>query len=102
MRRILLASILILCMSECLHAQNNKVGPRDSSTGLVQDVKDYSKKDNFFSRLVKQILVKDDDHPAENKRSRAGRNIFKTLEGKVIREIHIEVLDVFGGSVHDP
>ena len=54
MWRIVTFSTLILCMSECLAAQTKTVETRDSSTNIVQDVKDYSKEDGFFSRLLKR------------------------------------------------
>jgi len=101
MWRVFGSSILILCMSECLTAQEKKVDTPDSSTNVVQDVKDYSKKDNFFSRLVKKILVDDEQQPGST-RPGADKKLIQTFAGKVIREIHIEILDVFGGSVENP
>lgn len=102
MWRVLGSGILLLCMSECLTAQEEKVDISDSSGNVAQDVKDYANKDNFFSRLVKSILVDDDEQRPGNTHSVAERNHNRTFAGKVIREINIEILDVFGGSVDDP
>ena len=102
MWRMLTCSILILCMSECLPAQTTKGETRDSSTNVVQDVKDYSKKDNFFSRLLKSILVEDDQQQPGSTHPGTDRQLIQTFSGKVIREINIEILDVFGGSVDNP
>ncbi len=65
-------------------------------------MKDYSKKDNFFSRLVKTILVEDDEQQPGSTRPGADKKIIQTFSGKVIRKINIEILDVFGGSVDNP
>lgn len=103
MWRVLGSSILVLCMSECLTAQVRKVDTPDSSSKVVQDVKDYAKKDNFFSRLVKSILVEEDDEkqPASTPAGTT-RKTLRKFSGKIIRKINVEVLDVFGGSVDDP
>ncbi len=102
MWRIPTLSILILCISECLTAQTKTVETPDSSTNIVQDVKDYSKKDNFFSRLLKTFLVEDDEDKRGSTRPGTDRRILRTFSGKVVRKIDIEFLDVFGGSVDNP
>jgi hypothetical protein len=103
MWRILTFSVAVLCMSECLAAQTQTVEPRDTSTTVVQDVKDYSREDNFFSRLLKGVLVKDDDdQDSARARLQAAREMIRAFSGKVIREINVEILDVFGGSVDNP
>ncbi len=102
MWRILTVSISVLCMSECLAAQTKTVEPRDSSTTIVQDVKDYSKEDTFFSRLLKSILVEDDEEQSGVARLSADRKLARRLSGKVIRNINVEILDVFGASVDNP
>jgi hypothetical protein len=102
MWRMVGSSILILCMSEYLTAQEKRVEAPDSSANIVQDVKEYSKKDNFFSRLVKKILVDDDEKRPGSTRPGGDKAINQAFAGKVIREVNIEVLDVFGGSVDNP
>ena len=102
MWRILSVSISVLCMSACLAAQTKTVEPRDSSTTIVQDVKDYSKEDTFFSRLLKSILVEDDEEQSGVTRLSADRKLARRLSGKVIRNINVEILDVFGASVDNP
>ena len=56
--------LVILYMSSSfnaeLRADEIKKDTTDSET-IVEDVKEYSKKDNFFSKLIKSILVFDDD-----------------------------------------
>lgn len=98
---ILPAIILTISMSGFLIAQNKYIAPADSGEKVVQEVKDYSKEGNFFSKLVKSILVQDDElvHvvPLD-----PDRKIIKQYTGKFIRNINIEVLDVFGGSVDHP
>lgn len=98
---ILSAIILTISMSGFLIAQKKNIAHADSGETVVQEVKDYSKEGNFFSKLVKSILVQDDElvHvvPLD-----PDRKIIKQYTGKFIRNINIEVLDVFGGSVDHP
>jgi hypothetical protein len=89
-------------MSQSLTAQVAKLEAPDSSANTVQDVKDDSTKDGFFSRLLKTIWVEDDEQQPGSMRPGAEREIIRTFSGKVIREITIEILDVFGGSVDNP
>ncbi|HSD64699.1 MAG TPA: hypothetical protein VLB50_12925, partial [Ignavibacteriaceae bacterium] len=51
-----ISSILIICISECLIAQDKNVEPKDTSK-VIQEIKDFSEKDNFFSRILKIILA---------------------------------------------
>ena len=102
MWRTLAVSISVLCMSGSLAAQTRTGEPRDSSTTIVQDVKDYSKEDTFFSRLLKSMLVEDDEEQAGIARLHADRKLTRSLSGKVIRDINVEILDVFGASVDNP
>ena len=48
-------------MSGSLIAQKKYVAHDDSVETVVQAVKDYSEEDNLFSKLVKSILVQDDE-----------------------------------------
>ena len=75
---------------------------QDSSTNVVQDVKDYSKKDNFFSRLLRTFLVEDDEQQPGSTRPGAAKKTIRRFSGKVIRKIDVEILDVFGASVDNP
>ena len=102
MWRILAVSISVLCMSGSLAAQTRTGEPQDSSTTIVQDVKDYSKEDTFFSRLLKSVLVEDDEDQSGITRLTADRKLVRSLSGKVIRDINVEILDVFGASVDNP
>ena len=102
MWRIFAFSVLTLFMSECLTAQEEELETRDSSSNIVQDVKDYSRKDNFFSRLVKVFLVEENEQQPGSTRPGADRDIIRTFSGKVIRKINVDILDVFGASVDNP
>jgi len=102
MWRILAVSISVLCMSGSLAAQTRTGEPQDSSTTIVQDVKDYSKEDTFFSRLLKSVLVEDDEEQLGITRLKADRKLARSLSGRVIRDINVEILDVFGASVDNP
>ena len=98
---ILPAIILTISMSGFLIAQKQSIAHADSAEKVVQEVKDYSKEGNFFSKLVRSILVQDDEL-VHSVPLDPDRKIIKQWTGKFIRNINIEVLDVFGGSVDHP
>jgi len=93
--------VLFICLSGCLVAQGSKSPAKDTSANVVQEVKDYSEEDNFFSRLVKSILVQDDESLLISPLD-PDRKIIKQYSGKIIRTINVEILDLFGGSVDHP
>ena len=94
-------SILIICISECLIAQDKNVEPKDTSK-VMQDIKDFSEKDNFFSRVLKIIIATDDEQQPGSIPPDPDRKLIKKFTGKFIRKINIEVLDVFGAYVNNP
>src|ERR1035437_6091964 len=98
----LVTFILIMCMSECLPAQTKNIEPNDSSKNVIETVKDYSGKDNFFSRFLRMILVKDNEQRPGNTIHDADKKMIRKFTGKIIRKINVEVLDVFGASVDNP
>lgn len=100
--RIITLSILIMCMSECLTAQKKNIEPKDSSKNVVETVKEYSEEDNFFSRLVKKVLVQDNETQPGSTIHDADKKLIKKYTGKIIRKINVKVLDVFGASVDNP
>ena len=93
--------MLLIGMSGILIAQKKVIAPADSGQNVVDDVKEYSKEDNFFSRIVKSVLVQDEEFEQSTPLD-PDRKIIKQYTGKIIRNINIEVLDVFGGSVDHP
>ena len=88
-------------MSGSLIAQKKYIAHDDSSETVVQAVKDYSEEDNLFSKLVKSVLVQDDEL-VHTIALDPDRKKIRQYTGKFIRNINIEVLDVFGGSVDHP
>src|ERR1035437_3926134 len=98
----LVTFILIMNMSECSTAQTKNIEPNDSSKNVIETVKDYSEKDNFFSRLVRKFLVQDNEIQPGSTIHDADKKIIKKYTGKIIRKINVEVLDVFGASVNNP
>ncbi|HVO74501.1 MAG TPA: hypothetical protein VMT35_10800 [Ignavibacteriaceae bacterium] len=77
------------------------IEPADTSK-TAPEVKKIVKKDNFFSRLFKFVLVNDDKKQSRRTLLEADRKLTESYEGKTIRNIHIEVLDLFGTSVVTP
>jgi len=94
-------SVFIICISDCLIAQEKIIEPKDTSK-VVQDIKEYSEKGNFFSTLLKSIIVIDDEQQSEITLPDPDKKIIKKFTGKIIRKINIEILDVFGASVNNP
>jgi hypothetical protein len=88
-------------MSKSLSAESICIQPFDSSKNIMDNFKDYSEKDNFFSRFIKMIFVKNEKQPV-NKIHDADKKMISNCNGKIIRKINIRVLDVFGGSINDP
>lgn len=98
---ILLSSMLLAGMSGSLVAQEKNAASADSSSAIVQGVKEYSKGNNVFSKLVRMILVQD-ENIVHTSPLDPDIKIFRQYTGKYIRDIKVEVLDVFGGSVERP
>ncbi len=88
-------------VSGSLVAQKKYIAHDDSGETVVQAVKDYSEEDNIFSKLVKSVLVQDDEL-VHTTALDPDRKKIRLYTGKFIRNINIEVLDVFGGSVDHP
>jgi len=98
---MLLTIILMSGVPGSLMAQNKYVAHDDSGETVVQAVKDYSEENNLLSKLVKSVLVQDDEllHTIAPD---PYRKKIRQYTGKFIRNIDIEVLDAFGGSVDHP
>jgi hypothetical protein len=96
---LLAVLLLLVLLLAPLTAQNKKSEPVDT---FVQDVKAYSEKDGFFSRIVKGILVNEEAQQTAATVAAQDGKLIRKFTGKIIRKINIEVLDVFGASVDDP
>lgn len=66
---------------------------------VIESVKNFSEKDNFFSRLLKHVLVAEEEDPRSRNSTGA---IYRQYSGKIIRNIDVQVLEVFGTSVDHP
>ncbi|HCY75141.1 MAG TPA: hypothetical protein DHV28_04415 [Ignavibacteriales bacterium] len=99
--RLITIIIFIISISTYLIAQEKTVEPADTSR-VVQDIKDYSEKDNFFSKILKSIIVVDDEQQSQIIPPDPDKKIIKKYTGKFIRKINVEILDVFGASVNNP
>ncbi|MGE5432979.1 MAG: hypothetical protein ACM3QX_18000 [Syntrophomonadaceae bacterium] len=99
---VLISGILTLFSTECLIARENKPRQDDTSKTIVQKAKDFSEEDNFFSRLLRNIIARDDELQPPGKPMDPDREIVRKYTGKIIRNIYVNVLDVFGASVNNP
>lgn len=93
--------VMILSMTVCIQAKKKKIAPADTGN-VVEDIKDYSKKDNIFSKFLKSVLVVENVSKAKANAPDPDRKIIKKYTGKIIRNIEVEILDVFGGKVDNP
>lgn len=93
---------LLVCLPEFMKAQAKDIQPADTNKTIVQKVKDFSEEDNFFSRLLKNIIVPDDEHLTVRKPRDPAGNRSRNYTGKIIRKIDVVNLDIFGASVNNP
>ena len=91
-----------MCSVTLMSAQAKKVENLDSNTTVVEDIQNYSEEDNFFSRIVKSVLVPDEELGRKRTPPDPDKKIIKQYTGKRIRKIMIEIVDVFGGSLDLP
>lgn len=83
-----------------LSAQTKNPEADDTNKTVVEDIKEYSEKGTFLSKLLRDIIVKDD--PPTDKTPDRDKKTINKYQGKVIRKIEIVNLDVFGTSVDHP
>lgn len=73
---------------------------------VLKEIKEFSQKKNIFSRLIKGVLIFEDEPPKQQEQSQGERQQtsqrYEVYEGKVIRDVQIKVLDVFGSTVNNP
>ncbi len=93
--------ILMIANSLQINAQAKNDPPADTSK-VIEEVKEYSKKDSFFSKIVKSILKEEDETKSGKTARDPDRKLIKQYTGKIIRQIDVSVVDVFGGSVYNP
>lgn len=72
------------------------------SGGVYEDVKKFSEKDNWFSKLVRNVLVVDEEDSVGVEYSLSNEKNYRKFKGKFIRDVRIRVLDVFGPSIGKP
>ncbi|MEO8167846.1 MAG: hypothetical protein ABI623_06345, partial [bacterium] len=72
------------------------------SSGVFEDVKKFSEKDNWISKLVRNVLVIDENDSLAAERTTSTEKNYKRFKGKFIRDVRIRVLDVFGPSISKP
>ncbi|SDB58006.1 hypothetical protein SAMN03097699_2275 [Flavobacteriaceae bacterium MAR_2010_188] len=94
----LLFCFLLLCAVTKGHGQDNE--QEKDSTDIYEKLENYSKERKFakfFHRLI--FKSKPTDKPRKSKKKK--KNNYKPLEGKIIRNIEIDVRDPFGFSFTD-
>ncbi|MGE5499818.1 MAG: hypothetical protein ACM3Q2_17230, partial [Syntrophothermus sp.] len=102
LRNIFVSGLLMIYMTGFLYAQGKNKPPQDTSRTIVQKVEDFSAEDNLFSRLLKNIIVHDDEQQIAKEPQDPDLNTISKYTGKVIRKINVVNLDIFGASVNNP
>lgn len=98
MRRHLTINIAVVLM--LLAGTAAAQGEKDTAKGIIGEVKKFSEKDNFFSKLLRNIFVTDDTD--EQERNQDIYRQFSPYSGRIIRNVEITVLDVFGPTIRRP
>lgn len=96
--------IVLILASSCLFAKDisskkDSTARTDTSIGIIEEVKEFSQKDNIFSKLLRNIFVEDDYDEEDIKEH---ERVQRTYINRYIRNINITVLDVFGPSIRFP
>lgn len=101
LQRLLLYVFLLLFA--CPSVQSQVKQPRDT-TKVYSHIERYSKKRKFTKFVHRLIFKPTEKTPPQKKRkqSKAQKNIYRTAEGKIIRNINIETFDPFGYSIDNP
>ncbi len=98
--------LISYCIFFTICVNNVNAGPKmifqSDSSSIIDDIKSYSKKDNFFSKALKSIVVVESDTMNKTKKFDKDSKIIKKYSGKYIRNIDVEILDVFGANVDNP
>lgn len=93
--RLILILNFLLVINNLLLCQE----PQQDTSGVFNKVKRFTEKDNFFSKLLRNIFVFEDE--SFDTGEEVTRN-YNKFSGKIIRKINVNVLDVFGASVNHP
>ncbi|MFL5729066.1 MAG: hypothetical protein ACJ75J_06205, partial [Cytophagaceae bacterium] len=93
----------LIVTSDTIVARIDTIRTRNEK--ILLSVEQFSKKKNIFSRLLRNFMVFEKKQSVDNNASVSSQTEDKPYEnfnGKVIRDIEIRVLDVFGRSIQDP
>jgi hypothetical protein len=97
---ILVISNTVFIIKDTVVILQDTVISRDEK--VLKQIKEFSERKNFFSRLLKKILIFEDDKPISVAESiEQSDKKYETYEGKVIRKVEIKVLDAFGPSLNN-
>jgi hypothetical protein len=100
---IFLIIILLIISVHCnLKAQPNNTTLQKSDPNIIDTLKKELANNSFFSKILKAITVNDDELKIKNSIVQSDTAIIKKYSGKIIRNINVNILDVFGGSVFNP
>lgn len=94
--------LLLIILPGSLRGQKKSIAPEDTAKTIVQKVKDFSEEDNYFSRLLKKIIVRDDEQLTVRAPRGTSSIQVSNYAGKVVRNISITHLDILGASVNQP
>lgn len=99
----LISLILLTMLSITVDMRGEAQNPEPTdSTNVIDDLEEFSQKDNIFSKFVKLFFVAEDETSLVENTNNNDKKIIKKSTGKIIRNIKIVILDVFGGSILNP
>jgi hypothetical protein len=99
---ILIAVDTLIAVNDTLVIKTDTLRTRDEK--ILLSIEKFSKKKNIFSRLLRNIVVFEKKQPLNTIASpeQTEDKPFNNFEDKIIRDIEVRVVDVFGKSIHDP
>jgi len=82
-------------------AQNGEKDTTKNRIGeeIVNDIKIFSEKNNPFSKLLRNFLIFEKTKSVSTVKVQESNRNFDAFSSKIIRNVEIEVLDVFGASI---
>ena len=100
MLKVFLCAVLLLMKSNLVANEIDtvKTSKKDTSGTIMQNIKQFSKKDNFLSKLLHDIFTLEREDTIDRS---SNYKDFGKYSGKIIKKINVKIFDVFGESIYD-
>ena len=99
---LLVATDTLMSVNDTLVTRIDTIRTRNEK--ILLSIEQFSQKKNIFSRLLRNIFVFEKKHliSAEAISNQTEDKPYENFEGKIIRDIEVRVVDVFGRSIYNP